>query len=77
MICRWCSRKPPKISAHVPIPPLKGDEIHHMTVLPYLMEHYYEESSNQGIEEHVEYITEHELNGTLTLRLCLEDQFNI
>lgn len=50
----------------MPIPPLKGDEWHCMTVLPYLMDHYYEENTNQGIDP-VEYITEHELNGTLIL----------
>lgn len=63
-IFRWCTRKPSKTTAHVPIPPLKSDEWHCMTVLPYLMEHYYEENTNQELE-HVEYITEHELNGII------------
>lgn len=41
----------------VPIPPLRGDEWHTMTVLPYLMEHHY------GVDNDPTYYTEHELNG--------------
>lgn len=53
----WCNRKPPKTEALVPIPPLRGDEWHCMTVLPYLVDHYYDE---EPLEE--QYFTEHELN---------------
>ncbi|XP_018321147.1 serine/threonine-protein kinase STK11-like isoform X2 [Agrilus planipennis] len=56
----WCIRKPSKCGQAVPIPPLRGDEFHSITVLPYLMEHYYEcQGSDDG---EYEYYTERQLN---------------
>ncbi|KAJ4439636.1 serine/threonine-protein kinase STK11 [Periplaneta americana] len=57
----WCTRKPTRTLEYVPIPPLRGDEFHTMTVLPYLMEYHYGDDSANA-ENHTEYITEHELN---------------
>lgn len=54
----WCTRKPPKTDTEIPVPPLRGDEWHQITVLPYLVDHYYGEEVEQ-----VQYFTEHELNG--------------
>lgn len=54
----WFVRKPPRTLEQVPIPPLRGDEQHSMTVLPYLMlDNYGEDSSNS-----IEYYTERQLN---------------
>ncbi|XP_047101972.1 serine/threonine-protein kinase stk11-like isoform X2 [Schistocerca piceifrons] len=59
----WFLHKPDRTTEYVPVPPLRGDDYHMMTVLPYLMEfHYGEEIS--GTENHVDYITEHQLNET-------------
>ncbi|KAL3268402.1 hypothetical protein HHI36_007518 [Cryptolaemus montrouzieri] len=58
----WFMRKPSKlVSKEVPIPPLQGDSLHRMTVLPYLEDHYYEFPTveDDGSEQ---YITERELN---------------
>ncbi|XP_012255968.1 serine/threonine-protein kinase STK11 isoform X1 [Athalia rosae] len=52
----WTLWRPPKTLEEVPVPPLRGDEWHTMTVLPYLMEHHY------GVESNPTYYTEHELN---------------
>ena len=53
----WTMCIPPKTLERVPIPPLRGDEWHTMTVLPYLMEHHY------GADNNPTYYTERELNG--------------
>lgn len=53
----WTLWRPPKTLEEVPVPPLRGDEWHTMTVLPYLMEHHY------GVETNPTYYTEHQLNG--------------
>lgn len=68
IICRsWFNKKPPKTGQMVPIPPLKGDEWHNMTTIPYLMDHYYDLSENVEDEK---FYTEHQLNGTyLSLQL--------
>ncbi|CAG9761224.1 unnamed protein product [Ceutorhynchus assimilis] len=61
----WLNRKPPASDYKVPIPPLKNDTWHNMTVLPYLCNHYYENCSNgdeNGTSDDVEYFTERELN---------------
>jgi len=60
----WFTRKPPRTLEYVPIPPLRGDEFHSMTVLPYLMEYHYGDDS-ATTENHAEYITEHEINGKI------------
>nr|CAD7445054.1 unnamed protein product [Timema bartmani] len=52
----WFNRKPPESLDFVPVPPLRGDEFHTMTVLPYLMELHYGDDPNS-----TEYITEHQL----------------
>lgn len=57
----WFTRKPPRTLEYVPVPPLRGDEFHTMTVLPYLMEYHYGDDS-VTTENHTEYITEHEIN---------------
>jgi hypothetical protein len=61
---RWFTLKPTRTLEYVPIPPLRGDEFHTMTVLPYLMEYHYGDDS-AATENHTEYITEHELNGKI------------
>lgn len=57
----WTVRKHPRTQREVPIPPLKSNGCHSMTVLPYLMEYHQEEEG--GIEENPVYYTEHQLNG--------------
>lgn len=52
----WIISRPTKTLEEVPIPPLRGDEWHTMTALPYLMEHHYETDNNST------YFTEHQLN---------------
>lgn len=61
MSARWFTRKPPRDLHEVPIPPLKDDEWHCMTVLPYLVDHYYDDSAEDP--NNVQYFTEHQLNG--------------
>jgi len=56
---RWTVRKHPKTQKEVPIPPLKSNGCHSMTVLPYLMEYHQE-----GVDDNPVYYTEHQLNGT-------------
>lgn len=60
----WFLRKPPKLNVtEVPIPPLQGDSVHKMTVLPYLQDHYYDLSSAEDDDDtSSHYITERELN---------------
>ncbi|KAJ1531685.1 hypothetical protein ONE63_000354 [Megalurothrips usitatus] len=55
----WFLRKPSQTLEQVPVPPLRGDELHNMTVLPYLMDfHYVEDSASVQPQ----YYTEHERN---------------
>ncbi|KAH0944478.1 hypothetical protein HN011_008418 [Eciton burchellii] len=54
---RWTVRKHPKTQKEVPIPPLKSNGCHSMTVLPYLMEYHQE-----GVDDNPVYYTEHQLN---------------
>lgn len=69
------NRKPPPCDYTVPIPPLKNDEWHNMTVLPYLIDHYYEnyndaiydEDGNLAESDEPQYFTERELNGNARL----------
>ncbi|CAG9829291.1 unnamed protein product [Diabrotica balteata] len=56
----WFNRRPPDCSPHVPIPPFKDDYWHKMTVLPYLVNHYYDDPDESANDE--QYYTEHELN---------------
>ncbi|VEN50335.1 unnamed protein product [Callosobruchus maculatus] len=63
----WCTRQPPSEGLpKVPVPPLRGDVWHSLTVLPYLIDHYYDEpledmNSEDDGSRH-EYITERQLN---------------
>lgn len=54
----WFIRKPPRTLEEVPVPPLRGDEHHSMTVLPYLMYYHYGDDSPHSTQ----YITERQLN---------------
>jgi len=54
----------PKTQQQVPIPPLKSNGCHSMTVLPYLMEYHY------GVDENPIYYTEHQLNGRSIMFVC-------
>ncbi|CAH1102562.1 unnamed protein product [Psylliodes chrysocephalus] len=56
----WFSRRPPYSSPPVPIPPLREDRFHKMTVLPYLVDHYYNDPNDNSND--VQFLTEHELN---------------
>ncbi|KAJ8668063.1 hypothetical protein QAD02_009726 [Eretmocerus hayati] len=53
---QWTLCRPPKTLEEVPIPPLRGDEWHSMSVLPYLVEHHY------GTDDKPTYFTERDLN---------------
>lgn len=64
IIFSWCTRKPPKLYCDVPIPPLRKDEWHSITIVPYLMDHYYGDGVSEEAEE-VQYFTEHDLNGKI------------
>ncbi|XP_026273274.1 serine/threonine-protein kinase STK11 [Frankliniella occidentalis] len=55
----WFWRKPPQTLEQVPVPPLRGDELHNMTVLPYLMDYHYVEDPTSVQPQ---YYTEHERN---------------
>ncbi|CAH1161189.1 unnamed protein product [Phyllotreta striolata] len=57
----WFISRPPCSSPPVPIPPLRDDALHKMTVFPYLVEHYYHDPNENSSD--VQYFTEHELNG--------------
>lgn len=52
----WTICEHPKMQKEVPIPPLKSNGCHSMTVLPYLMEYHY------GVDDNPVYYTEHQLN---------------
>ncbi|XP_017771252.1 PREDICTED: serine/threonine-protein kinase STK11 [Nicrophorus vespilloides] len=39
----WFGRKPPRNSYEVAVPPMAGDQLHNMTVLPYLRDHFYDD----------------------------------
>ncbi|GLH06674.1 hypothetical protein R5R35_011899 [Gryllus longicercus] len=57
----WFGRKPARTLEFVPVPPLREDEFHSMTVLPYLMEYHYGEDPTAS-DNQSQYITEHQLN---------------
>ncbi|XP_011698803.1 PREDICTED: serine/threonine-protein kinase STK11 isoform X1 [Wasmannia auropunctata] len=52
----WTMCEHPKTQQQVPIPPLKSNGCHSMTVLPYLMEYH------NGVDDNPIYYTEHQLN---------------
>ena len=41
----------------MPVPALRGDDLHTMTVLPYLIAYHY------GSDENPQFVTAHQLNG--------------
>lgn len=52
-------RKPSELGdSWVPIPPLHGDKLHNMTVLPYLEDYHYNRDKSEPM-----YYTEHDRNG--------------
>ncbi|XP_054263193.1 serine/threonine-protein kinase STK11 [Macrosteles quadrilineatus] len=55
----WFIRKPGRTQEEVSVPPLRGDDLHRMTVLPYLINYYYGDDESQYSSE---YYTERELN---------------
>lgn len=55
----WTTSSHPRDFDKVPIPPLRGDKWHSMTVLPYLMDNHYKDKDDNGPV----YFTERELNG--------------
>lgn len=62
-------RKPPCVGeSWVNIPPLRGDELHRMTVLPYLMDYHYEAADRSSEPR---YYTEHDLNRKSSIILLL------
>ena len=61
----WTISRLPRTLEEVPIPPLRGNEWHTMTVLPYLMEY------NYGIDIGPKYVTEHQLNGKCKLNFLI------
>ncbi|KAG8233462.1 hypothetical protein J437_LFUL013749 [Ladona fulva] len=42
----WFMRKPPRSLEWVPVPPLRGNELHTMTVLPYLHQYHYRDEQS-------------------------------
>lgn len=54
---RWFIIRPMKLENAVPVPALRGDELHTMTVLPYLIAYHY------GSDESPQFVTAHEMNG--------------
>ncbi|KAL1498304.1 hypothetical protein ABEB36_009122 [Hypothenemus hampei] len=77
----WLNRKPPPSDYTVPIPALKNDKWHNMTVLPYLYSHYYEDlgatyDKDGNLTEESEYFTERELNAAAEQLKQLTEQTN-
>ena len=56
----WVNRKPVQTLEFVPIPPLRDNELHSMTVIPYLLDYHYGEDPDNP-----SYMSEHQLNGKL------------
>uniref|UniRef100_A0AAR5PMV0 non-specific serine/threonine protein kinase n=1 Tax=Dendroctonus ponderosae TaxID=77166 RepID=A0AAR5PMV0_DENPD len=81
----WVNMKPPPSDYKVPIPPLKNDQWHNMTVFPYLIDYYYEdygngvtydEDGNVANSEKPQYFTERELNATDQDKQLVAEQVN-
>ncbi|KAL1140266.1 hypothetical protein AAG570_000198 [Ranatra chinensis] len=54
----WFIRKPARTTDGVCVPPLRGDHLHSMTVLPYLLEFHYGDHNSSSTQ----FITERQLN---------------
>ncbi|XP_065199474.1 serine/threonine-protein kinase STK11 [Planococcus citri] len=52
----WFISHPVKLENAVPVPALRGDDLHTMTVLPYLIAYHY------GSDENPQFVTAHQLN---------------
>lgn len=52
-LLRWFVCRHPRTSEKVPIPPLRGDSMHNMTVLPYLFNYHSCETSSDNEEEFI------------------------
>ncbi|XP_063229935.1 serine/threonine-protein kinase STK11 [Bacillus rossius redtenbacheri] len=65
----WFSRKPLQTLEFVPVPPLRGDEFHTMTVLPYLMDFHYGDNHN-STDDHADFISDHQLQEERKLQEC-------
>lgn len=68
MLFRWFVCRHPKTSEKVPIPPLRGDSMHNMTVLPYLFNYHSCETPSDNEEE---YITEKLIKGNKPKHYCM------
>lgn len=53
----WFISRPGKLESAVPVPALRGDDLHTMSVLPYLIAYHY------GSDESPQFVTARELNG--------------
>jgi len=60
LLFRWFVCRHPRTSEKVPFPPLRGDFMHNMTVLPYLFNYHSCETPSDNEEE---YITEQLIKG--------------
>ncbi|CAH0381995.1 unnamed protein product [Bemisia tabaci] len=67
----WFIVNPPRIEPEVPVPNLRGQKDHKMTVLPYIIDYFDEtKGSSDDFEEEVEYLmTEREYFG---MEICLD-----
>lgn len=59
-VLRWFVCRHPRTLEKVPIPPLRGDSMHNMTVLPCLFNYHSSETPSENEEE---YITEKLMKG--------------
>lgn len=71
LVFRWFIVNPPRIEPEVPVPNLRGQKDHKMTVLPYIIDYFDEtKGSSDDFEEEVEYLmTEREYFG---MEICLD-----
>lgn len=58
----WFVCRHPRTSEKVPIPPLRGDSMHNMTVLPYLFNYHSYETPSDNEDE---FITEKLIKGNI------------
>ncbi|KAI5717262.1 hypothetical protein M8J77_002917 [Diaphorina citri] len=66
----WVIQYPPITEDPVPVPPMKSDELHNMTVLPYLQQYHYGSSDSFNST----YITERQLNELEEQRLRASEE---
>lgn len=68
---RWFVCRHPRTSEKVPIPPLRGDSMHNMTVLPCLFNYHSCETSSENGEE---YVTEKLIKGSIIFLIIITYQ---